>query len=107
MAGVPPMAGFGAKRAVFRALIASSYYRLATRAVMASVIGSFNYLRRVKRMFFEENPNSNKQEEVCVSMSKERSRRRGREGRFRTRLRVHPSSILLLTHRMALQVVGR
>lgn len=107
MAGVPPMAGFGAKRAVFRALIASSYYRLGTRAVRASVIGSFNYLRRVKRMFFEENPNSNKQEEVCVSMSKERSRRRGREGRFRTRLRVHPSSILLLTHRMALQVVGR
>ena len=105
MAGVPPMAGFGAKRAVFRALIGSSYYRLGTRAVIASVIGSFNYLRRVKRMFFEENVNNTKQEEVSVVMSKELSRRRGREGRFRTRLRVHPSSLLLLTHRMALQVV--
>jgi proton-translocating NADH-quinone oxidoreductase chain N len=107
MAGVPPMAGFGAKRSVFRALIASSYYRLGARAVVRSVIGAFNYVRRVKRMFFEENVNSNKSEEVGVVMSKEISRRRGREGRFRTGLRIHPSSLLLLTHRMALEVVSR
>lgn len=107
MAGVPPMAGFGAKRSVFRALISSSYYRLGTRAVRMSVIGAFNYVRRVKRMFFEENVNKNKNEEVTVVMSKEVSRRRGREGRFRTRLRMHPSSLLLRTHRMALEVVAR
>jgi NADH-quinone oxidoreductase subunit N len=107
MAGVPPMAGFGAKRSVFRALIGSSYYRLATRAVVTSVIGAFNYVRRVKRAFFEENVNANKKEERMIVMSKEVSRRRGREGRFRTRLRMHPSSLLLLTHRMALEIVSR
>jgi len=107
MAGVPPMAGFGAKRSVFRALISSSYYRLGLRAVRRSVVGAFNYVRRIKRMFFEENVNSNKQEERCVVISKEVSRRRGREGRFRTGLRLHPSALLLLTHRMALQVVSR
>jgi len=107
MAGIPPMAGFGAKRSVFRALIASSYYRLGTRAVRRSVVGAYNYVRRTKRMFFEENLYSTKLEEVGVVITKEVSRRRGREGRMRTRLRVHPSSLLLMTHRMALQVVSR
>ena len=108
MAGVPPMAGFGAKRSVFRALIGSSYYRLATVAVRLSVVGAFNYVRRVKRMFFEESANTGaKSEEITVIANKEVSRRRGREGRFRTRLRVHPSSLLLMTHRMALELVGR
>lgn len=107
MAGVPPMAGFGAKRGVFRAVVGSSYYRLATGAVRRSVISAFNYVRRVKRMFFEENVNYTKEEEVTVVMTKEVSRRRGREGRFRTGLRRHPSAILLLTHRMALEVVSR
>jgi NADH-quinone oxidoreductase subunit N len=108
MAGVPPMAGFGAKRSVFRALIASSYYRLGTIAVRLSVVGAFNYVRRVKRMFFEESANTGaKSEEISVRANKEVSRRRGREGRFRTRLRVHPSSLLLMTHRIALELVGR
>lgn len=107
MAGVPPMAGFGAKRAVFRAVIGSSYYRLGVLAVLASVVGGFNYIRRIKRMFFEENPANKKQEEICVVMNQASARRRGREGRFRTRLRVHPSWFLLMTHRMALEVVSR
>lgn len=107
MAGVPPMAGFAAKRSVFRALVASSYTRLAARAVRRSVIGAFNYVRMVKRIFFEENPQSNKDEEIAIIMTKELSRRRGREGRRRTRRRVHPSSLLLRTHRMALQRVSR
>jgi NADH-quinone oxidoreductase subunit N len=107
MAGVPPMAGFAAKRSVFRALVASSYTRLAARAVRRSVIGAFNYVRMVKRMFFEEHPQSNKDEEIAIIMTKELSRRRGREGRRRTRRRVHPSSLLLRTHRMALQRVSR
>jgi proton-translocating NADH-quinone oxidoreductase chain N len=107
MAGVPPMAGFGAKRSVFRALVESSYYRLGTRAVRRSVVGAYNYVRRTKRIFFEENVNNVKTEEVGVVMSKEVSRRRGRERGMRTRLRVHPSSLLLMTHRMALHVVSR
>jgi len=107
MAGVPPMAGFGAKRVVFRSVIGSSYYRLGTRAVLASVVGGFNYIRRVKRMFFEENVGNKKSEEVSVVLNKERARRRGREGRFRTGLRMHPSGFLLRTHRMALEVVAR
>jgi len=105
MAGVPPMAGFGAKRSVFRALISSSYTRLGVRAVRRSVVGAFNYIRMVKRMFFDEN-SSSKSEEITVQASKETARRRGLEGRFRTRLRVHPSSLLLLTHRMSLQLVS-
>jgi NADH:ubiquinone oxidoreductase subunit 5 (subunit L)/multisubunit Na+/H+ antiporter MnhA subunit len=107
MAGVPPMAGFGAKRAVFRAVIGSSYYRLGTRAVRASVIGGFNYLRRVKRLFFEDPAGGNKPEALSLSLTKERGRRRGREGRFRTRLRVNPSWLLLRTHRMALDLLSR
>lgn len=108
MAGVPPIAGFGAKMSVFRALISSSYYRLGTRAVRLSVIGAFNYVRIVKRMFFEENVNRDvKNEEISVMANKEVSRRRAIEGRFRGRLRLHPSSLLLRTHRIALEVIGR
>lgn len=109
MAGVPPMAGFGAKRIVFRSVIGSSYYRLGARAVLTSVVGGYNYIRRAKRMFFEESKGEfkGKDENVIVVINKERSRRRGREGRFRTGLRLNPSWFLLRTHRMALEVVGR
>ena len=107
MAGVPPMAGFGAKRGVFRPLIGSSYERLGVRAVRASVIGGFNYIRIVKRRFFEDNGSNRKEEERTVGMSKGRSRRRGREGRLRTGRRRNPSGVLLMTHRMALEVVAR
>lgn len=107
MAGVPPLAGFGAKRGVFRPVIGSSYFRLGRRGVLASVVGGYNYIRRVKRRYFEENQGNRKEEEVTVVRNKERSRRRGREGRFRTGLRFHPSGFLLRTHRMALDVVSR
>lgn len=107
MAGVPPMAGFGAKRSVFRAVVGSSYYRLATRAVRASVIGGFNYIRRVKRRFFED-PASGRgtpgqSTDRSFVRTKPRARRMGREGRRRTRLRVNPSWFLVRTHRMAVE----
>lgn len=104
MAGIPPMAGFGAKRGVFRAVMGSSYTRMARRGVRASVIGGFNYIRIVKRRFFEENAGNKKQEEVVVVVNKVTGRRRGREGRFRTGLRRNPAWFLLRTHRMALEV---
>jgi proton-translocating NADH-quinone oxidoreductase chain N len=115
MAGVPPIAGFAAKRAVFRALMDSSYYRVGARAVRRSVIGAFNYLRRVKRMYFEEGRQVTsdqgtvivrKAEEVTVRMTKGLGRRRGREGRWRTTVRRHPTGVLLRTHRMALELVS-
>lgn len=107
MAGVPPMAGFGAKRRVFRAVVGGSYYRLATRAVRSSVIGGFNYIRIVKRRFFEDNSSATgtagHRSDRSFVRKKPRARRRGREGRRRTRLRVNPSWFFLRTHRMALE----
>lgn len=101
MAGVPPMAGFGAKRRVFRAVMGSSYYRLATRAVRSSVIGGYNYLRRVKRRYFEDR--TSRGGDRIFRRKKPRARRRGREGRRRVGLRVNPSWFLVRTHRMALE----
>lgn len=105
MAGVPPMAGFGAKRSVFRGVVGSSYYRLATRAVRTSVVGGYNYLRMVKRRYFEDR--SGRGGERVVLTNKPRARRRGREGMRRTRLRVNPSWFFVRTHRMALEMRSR
>jgi len=105
MAGVPPMAGFGAKRIVFSPMIGSSLYRFSCRAVLLSVIGAFNYVRMVKRMFFEENDSHN-EEDLYVGMSKEVSRMMVAQTGVRTLLRRHPSALLLLTHRMAVQLVS-
>jgi NADH-quinone oxidoreductase subunit N len=107
MAGVPPMAGFGAKRAVFRSVRGAGYPRLAAVAVRASVVGGYNYLRRVKRRFFEENQSHRKQEGRSVSLSPSMAGRRGREGRFRRGLRRAPSWFLVRTHRMAVDVMTR
>jgi NADH-quinone oxidoreductase subunit N len=107
MAGVPPMAGFGAKRAVFRSVRGGGYPRVAATAVRASVIGGFNYLRLVKRAFFEETPGNRKEEARVMGVSQPRARRRGREGRFRTGLRRQPAWFRLRTHRMALEVLTR
>jgi NADH-quinone oxidoreductase subunit N len=106
LAGVPPMAGFGAKIAVFNALISSSYPRLAARSVRFSVIGAFNYIRIVKRMFFED-PSHRNLQLTDLRMTRFIARRRAAEGRWRTRFRIHPSPILLLTHRISLQLVSR
>lgn len=53
MAGVPPRAGFVAKLRVFRALVEGGEYRVTVRAVRRSVIGCFNYLRRIKLVQFD------------------------------------------------------
>ena len=98
MAGVPPIAGFGAKRGVFRALIDSSYYRLATRGVRRSVIGAYNYVRIVKRIFFEENRSNAKEEEVVVIRNKERSRKKRKRRKKKNRIeKTSISSIIVNT----------
>ncbi len=54
MAGIPPLAGFFAKLYVFMAAIKAELYTLAVIGVLASVVGSYYYLRIVKLMFFDD-----------------------------------------------------
>lgn len=52
-AGIPPRAGFYAKRSVLFSALETSNYRLVTIAVLASVVGAFYYLRIIKIRYFE------------------------------------------------------
>ena len=64
LAGIPPLAGFGGKWYVFKAVIATAVadpmatgYGLITLAVIgviASVIGAYYYLNVVRVMFFDD-----------------------------------------------------
>ena len=54
LAGIPPLAGFFAKLYVFLAAIDAGLVALAVIGVLASVIGSFYYVRIVKVMYFDE-----------------------------------------------------
>ena len=54
LAGIPPTVGFSAKLSVLEALVDAEYTFLAIIAVMASLVGSFYYLRVVKVMYFDE-----------------------------------------------------
>lgn len=54
MSGIPPMAGFFGKLAIFNAAVAEGYYILATLGILTSVVAAFYYLRIIKVMFFDE-----------------------------------------------------
>lgn len=57
MAGIPPLAGFYAKLAVLKALVAAPYpwaTWLAVFAVIMSLVGAYYYLRVVRAMYFED-----------------------------------------------------
>ena len=54
MAGIPPTAGFFAKLYIFMAAIDANLNGLAIIGVLASVVGSFYYLRIIKLMYFDE-----------------------------------------------------
>lgn len=54
LAGIPPLAGFFAKYFVFLAAVQTGLYALAVIGVIASVIGSYYYVRIVKIMYFDE-----------------------------------------------------
>tara|TARA_B110001469_G_C9412922_1_gene211214 strand:+ start:213 stop:521 length:309 start_codon:yes stop_codon:yes gene_type:complete len=58
IAGIPPLAGFYAKYLIFLSAIDSSMYMLAFIGVLTSVIGTFNYLRWSKIIWFESLPKS-------------------------------------------------
>ena len=53
MSGIPPLAGFFGKFAVFQAAITAEHYVLAVIGVVASVVAAFYYLRVIKVMFFD------------------------------------------------------
>ena len=54
LAGIPPLAGFFAKFYVFYAAIDAGLYALALVGVLATVVGSYYYLRIIKVMYFDE-----------------------------------------------------
>jgi NADH-quinone oxidoreductase subunit N len=54
LAGIPPLAGFFAKFAVFTAAINANLVTLAVIGVVTSVVGAYYYLRIVRVMYFDE-----------------------------------------------------
>jgi NADH-quinone oxidoreductase subunit N len=54
LAGIPPLAGFFAKFAVFAAAINANLVTLAVIGVVTSVVGAYYYLRIVKVIYFDE-----------------------------------------------------
>jgi len=54
LAGIPPLLGFNAKLAVFKAAVDAGLYPLAVAGFVASVIGAYYYLRVVKVMYFDD-----------------------------------------------------
>ncbi|MEM7617487.1 MAG: NADH-quinone oxidoreductase subunit N, partial [Pseudomonadota bacterium] len=54
MAGLPPFAGFWGKLFIFKAVIASELYLLASIGIIASIISVYYYLRIIKIMYFDE-----------------------------------------------------
>lgn len=54
LAGIPPLFGFYAKFAVFKAAVAAGLFPLAVVGIVASVIGAYYYLRIVKTMYFDD-----------------------------------------------------
>lgn len=56
LAGVPPLAGFIAKIAIFWQVLDSGNWLLATAAVLCSVISAIYYLRVVAFLYFKNDP---------------------------------------------------
>ncbi len=54
LAGIPPLAGFFGKFYVFLAAIDAGMYTVAIIGVLATVVGTYYYLRVVKIMYFDE-----------------------------------------------------
>jgi len=53
LAGIPPLLGFFAKLAVFRAAVDAGLFPLAVAGFVGSVIGAYYYLRIIKVMYFD------------------------------------------------------
>ena len=101
MAGVPPLAGFLSKMYVFFSAMQGGLYLVAFIGVMCSVVGAFYYLRFIKIMYFEKPVNFSS----FLSMSREQSIILGMSLVFIVALFMNPSPLLIMTHKMALQII--
>ncbi len=101
MAGVPPLAGFLSKMYVFFSAMQGGLYLVAFIGVMCSVVGAFYYLRFIKIMYFEKPVNF----PSFLSMSREQSIILGMSLIFIVALFMNPSPLLVMTHKMALQII--
>lgn len=54
MSGIPPLAGFFSKLFIFQAAVETGHYIVAVLGVLASVVGSYYYLRIIKVMYFDD-----------------------------------------------------
>ena len=98
IAGIPPLAGFYSKAALFFAAVSSSQYLLALFGVITSVVSCFYYIRLVKIMYFEKKgmwcsfnriPKSSSLPLACTFF-------------FIVSFMVYPSPLYLATHKCAL-----
>lgn len=59
IAGIPPLAGFFAKLAIFNPAVSLGYYTLAVIGVLTSVVGAWYYINIIRVMFFESGEDTN------------------------------------------------
>ena len=98
IAGIPPLAGFYSKAALFFAAVSCSLYILALFGVITSVVSCFYYIRLVKIMYFE------KSKMWCSfnQMPKSSSLSLAITFLFIVSFIVYPSPLYLATHKCAL-----
>ena len=120
MAGIPPRGGFMAKLWVFLAAMSQSLVAYAVRAILASCVGAYYYLRWLKIMYFDGTTDG-----LTMSLGHASGSSRGRDrmdgerravdgwtsrvrgvtlGVRRLLMRT-PGPLRLLSHRMALSLV--
>jgi NADH-quinone oxidoreductase subunit N len=98
LAGVPPLAGFYAKMAVFLSAIGSSLIFVSLIAILCSVVSSVYYIRLIKIMYFEPKSDVSFVYPVTRSCSLMMA-----SGTFLLLyLFINPTLLLLLTEKMAL-----
>lgn len=98
LAGVPPLAGFYAKMAVFLSAIGSSLIFVSLIAILCSVVSSVYYIRLIKIMYFEPKSDVSFVYPVTRACSLMMA-----SGTFSLLyLFINPTLLLLLTEKMAL-----
>lgn len=98
IAGIPPLAGFYSKAALFFAALSSSQYLLALFGVITSVISCFYYIRLVKIMYFEKSKTWCSFNQVPKSSSLPLAA----TFLFIISFMIYPSPLYLATHKCAL-----
>ncbi len=99
-AGIPPLAGFCSKLALFLAALACGAYLLALVGVLTSVISCFYYIRLVKVMYFDTPP----MRVYSKPIDRGQSLVLAITVFLVTFLFVYPSPLFLVTHQMALNL---